>query len=71
MDSGLQPLPWMILPFGLLLGAIALGPLLFSRWWNKHYPKLALTLGAIMLAYYLIELRNAHYVLHTALDYLS
>jgi hypothetical protein len=33
--------PWMMLPFGVLLTAIALGPLLFAGWWTKHYSKVA------------------------------
>ena len=49
----------MILPFGLLLAAIALGPLLFPNWWAKNYPKVALGLGAITLAYYLFGFQNA------------
>ena len=43
------PNPWMMLPFGLLLATIALGPLFFLHWWEKHYPKVAYVLGAITL----------------------
>ena len=39
--------PWMVLPFILLLGMIALGPLVFGDWWHRHYPKVALGLGSI------------------------
>jgi len=42
----------MIAPFGVLLAMIALGPLLFANWWTKNYPKVALTLAVITLAYY-------------------
>jgi Na+/H+ antiporter NhaD/arsenite permease-like protein len=38
-----------IAPFGLLLAAIALGPLLFPEWWGRHYAKVALGLGALTL----------------------
>ena len=31
---------------GALLAAIALAPLLFANWWARHYPKVALALGA-------------------------
>ena len=31
--------PWMMLPFGALLAAIALGPAFFADWWGRHYPK--------------------------------
>jgi Na+/H+ antiporter NhaD/arsenite permease-like protein len=73
----LHPNPWMILPFGILLGMIAVGPLWFSNWWNKHYPKVAFTLGAITLAYYLAgfsgeESQLAHHAIgETAHEYLS
>ena len=57
MDHGeaIIPNPWMMLPFGLLLAMIALGPLFFLHWWEKHYPKVAsvsythLTLPTILL----------------------
>ena len=58
MDPAMtQPNPWMILPFGVLLGTIALAPLLAGDWWSKHYPKVALGLGAITLGYYLFGLQ--------------
>jgi Na+/H+ antiporter NhaD/arsenite permease-like protein len=44
--------PWMMLPFGVLLTAIALGPLLFAGWWTKHYAKVAFGLAAVVLVYY-------------------
>ena len=47
-----SPNPWMILPFALLLGAMALAPLLAPDWWLRHYAKVALGLGAVTLGYY-------------------
>ncbi len=61
----------MILPFGLLLTAIALGPLLFSGWWTKHYPKVAFGLAAVTLTYYLAGLHAYEPVVHVAHEYLS
>jgi len=49
--------PWMILPFGLLLAAIALAPLFFADWWSKHYAKVAFGLAAVTLAYYFFGLQ--------------
>jgi hypothetical protein len=68
---GYEPNSWMILPFGLLLAMIALGPLCFSKWWLKHYAKVALFLGAITLAYYLFALPHEarHRVTETAREY--
>ncbi len=70
-DAPLQPSPWMLLPFGLLLAAIALGPLRFGQWWLRHYPKVAGVLGAIAVAYYLFALHAPQRVLHTAHEYVS
>jgi Na+/H+ antiporter NhaD/arsenite permease-like protein len=61
----------MILPFGVLLAAIALGPLFFSTWWLKHYPKVAFGLAAITLVYYLAGLQAYEPVLKVAHEYVS
>ena len=65
------PNPWMILPFALLLVAIALAPLLAPGLWSRHYAKVAFGLGAITLGYYIFVLRDAGRVLHTAHDYVG
>jgi Na+/H+ antiporter NhaD/arsenite permease-like protein len=66
-----SPNPWMILPFVLLLGAIASGPALAPKWWLRHYAKIALGLGAITLGYYIFILRDATALGHTAHEYAS
>ena len=66
-----RPNPGMIIPFGILLASIALGPLMGKHWWEKHYPKVAITLGLITLAYYCFALRAYSNILHTAHEYLS
>lgn len=60
-----------MVPFGIVLLAIAVGPTLFHAWWNKHYPKLALSLAAITVIYYLIGLGGSGIgtILHTAHEY--
>ena len=65
------PNPWMILPFALLLGAMALAPLLAPNWWLRHYAKVALGLGVVTLGYYVLILCDTPRVLHTAHDYVS
>ena len=65
------PNPWMILPFALLLGAMALAPLRAPQWWLRHYAQVALGLGAVTLGYYVFVLRDAPRVLHTGHDYAS
>lgn len=63
--------PWMILPFGILLAMIALAPLFFSAWWLRHYPKVALGLAVITLAYYFLGLHAPGHVWETAHEYVS
>jgi Na+/H+ antiporter NhaD/arsenite permease-like protein len=65
------PNPWMIVPFVLLLGAMALAPLLADRWWLRHYAKVSLGLGAIILGYYLFWLQASARVFDTAHEYVS
>ena len=35
----MSPNPIMILPFGLLLALIALGPLFMANWWSRQYAR--------------------------------
>jgi Na+/H+ antiporter NhaD/arsenite permease-like protein len=73
----LQPNPWMMVPFGLLLGLIALAPLFFADWWLKHYWKVALALGSFTLIYYLIGFSGGerglahHRALETGEEYIK
>jgi Na+/H+ antiporter NhaD/arsenite permease-like protein len=67
----IEPNPWMILPFGLLLGTIALAPVWARDWWLKHYPKVAYALGAITLAYYVFGLRAYERILQVGHEYVS
>ena len=69
--SVVAPNPWMVAPFGLLLAMIALGPLLFSGWWGRNYPKVAIALGAMTAGYYLFGLHAGTRVAHTAAEYVS
>jgi len=66
-----QPTPWMILPFVLLLGSIALGPFVIGDAWGRHYPKVALGLGVVTLCYYLFGLHAGSRVISVAHEYLS
>lgn len=67
----IQPNPWMILPFGLLLAAIALGPLRAPDWWRRHYPKVAGALGVVTLTYYFFDLHASRRVGQVAHEYVS
>jgi len=67
----LSPNPWMMLPFVVLLGTIAIAPLFVADWWAKQYPKVALALGLITLGYYLFGLHAYGRVAHGAIEYVS
>jgi Na+/H+ antiporter NhaD/arsenite permease-like protein len=62
---------WMMLPFALLLGAMALTPVLAPRWWLRHYAKVALGLGAVTAGYYLLALHDTHSLAEAAHEYVS
>lgn len=70
-SEAVAPNPWMILPFVALLATIALAPLFCAGWWGKHYPKVAYSLGAITLVYYLVGLGAYGRVLGVAHEYVS
>lgn len=63
--------PLMILPFGVLLLLIAIGPLAFEKWWHHHYPKVAVGLGMMVAGYYLAGLQAGGRLLHVAHEYVS
>ena len=67
----ISPNPWMMLPFAVLLGTIALAPLLAGPWWSKHYPKVAIGLGVVTLCYYCFGLHAYQRVLHVGQEYVS
>ncbi len=69
--EAVHPNPWMIVPFGVLLVTIALAPLLCPDWWSKHYSKVAFTLGAITLGYYLFGLQARPRILDVGHEYIS
>jgi Na+/H+ antiporter NhaD/arsenite permease-like protein len=69
--AAFSPNPWMVMPFVLLLCAIALAPLLAGDWWARHYPKVSLALGAVTATYYVWGLRAYGHVLDTGLEYVQ
>jgi Na+/H+ antiporter NhaD/arsenite permease-like protein len=66
-----EPHPLMILPFGVMLLAIALMPFLNGHWWERHYPKVAASLGLVTTLYYLFGLKRPERMLHVAFEYVS
>ncbi|WP_412062714.1 sodium:proton antiporter [Rubrivirga sp. IMCC45206] len=67
------PLPpvWLVIPFALLLGMIATGPLFYPHFWHHHYPKVAGGLGILVAVYYLAVLNNGTPILHAAEEYFA
>ncbi len=62
-----------MLPFGLLLACMAVFPLHWPNWWEKHYAKVALGSAAVTVGYYVFVLPPAamRTVHHTAQDYVG
>jgi Na+/H+ antiporter NhaD/arsenite permease-like protein len=69
--SSVDPHPAMILPFAVMLLAIAMMPFIHKHWWEHHYPKVAVGLGLITAVYYVAFLRNGSRMLHVAHEYVS
>src|SRR5882672_4473949 len=69
--GGAEPHSMAMLPFALLLLSIALMPFINKDWWHHHYPKVAIGLGAITVAYYLLVLGGGSRMLHVAHEYVS
>jgi hypothetical protein len=73
VSSRVAALPnWPImLPFVILLGAIALAPLIAQRHWQRHYHKLCIGLAGIVCLHYLLVLRESARVVHAGIDYVT
>jgi len=68
---GARPPLWILAPFILLLGGIALGPLLAPKIWHKKYHIFTLGLAAVVIAYYLIERRQPDPLIHALQEFVS
>jgi Na+/H+ antiporter NhaD/arsenite permease-like protein len=66
-----DPHPVMILPFALMLLAIALMPFITPHWWERHFAKVSLGLAAVTTIYYVFFLGNGGRMLHGAQEYVS
>jgi Na+/H+ antiporter NhaD/arsenite permease-like protein len=67
----IEPNPWMILPFGVMLLSIALMPFIHLHWWEKNYPKVAIVLGLFTAGYYFFVLGERGRLLDVAHEYIS
>src|SRR6266496_3351780 len=63
---------WPIMvPFVILLVAIALAPLIAQRHWERHYHKLCIALAGIVCLYYLLVVKGSARVVHAGIDYVT
>lgn len=61
----------MLAPFAILLLCIALMPLFAAHFWEHHYPKVAVGLGLVTTAYYVLVQHDWHPLHHAAHEYVS
>ena len=66
-----EPSRLLMLPFALLLVAIAVAPLILQRHWERHYHKVCFALAAIVCGYYFFIRGDAHRVAHAFFEYLN
>jgi Na+/H+ antiporter NhaD/arsenite permease-like protein len=71
MSEQILPSPLMVIPFIVLLLMIATGPLFYKHFWERHYPKVSIVLGVVVVVYYLAVLNDRHSLLHTFAEYIS
>ena len=68
-DAHHAPSPFSVVPFVLLLAMIATGPLFYEHFWHRNYPKVAIALASIVIAYYIFGLHNFHGPVHAFFEY--
>ncbi|TPE44734.1 sodium:proton antiporter [Pontibacter mangrovi] len=62
---------FLIIPFLLLIGMIAAGPIFFGHFWEHNYKTVAVVLGLTVLLYYLFALGDYHMPIHTLAEYIT
>lgn len=70
-EHGHAPPGWTVIPFVLLLGMIATGPLFYEHFWHKNYPIIAVALACIVVLYYLFVLHDTHAPVHALAEYIQ
>jgi len=65
-----EPSQLIMLPFAVLLLAVALLPVVLKRHWERYYHLVALFLAAVTTGYYLFGIRQPERILHEAGDYI-
>lgn len=70
-DQADLPPSWLVVPFAVLLLMIATGPLLYEKFWHQHYPKVAILLAVLVLAYYLLVLHDWGKPIEALMEYMQ
>jgi Na+/H+ antiporter NhaD/arsenite permease-like protein len=70
-SGGPLPSVWAVLPFVVLLGMIATGPLFYHHFWEKNYPAISIALGLVTVAYYGLGLGTLAPIYHEFVEYIS
>lgn len=66
-----EPNPISMIPFAVVLLAIAVGPILLGERWKKYSGKIFAGFAALMVFYYVFALQSGLRVLHAGFDFLS
>src|SRR5438874_2831617 len=66
-----EPSRLAMVPFAVLLLAIALGPLIAQHHWERHYHKLCLALAGSVCLYYLLVLKQPARIVHAGMEYVT
>lgn len=62
---------WLIIPFVILLGMIATGPLFYEHFWHKNYPIISVALATMVVMFYVFVQHNVHSPIHAAFEYVQ
>ena len=62
---------WLAAPFVILLLLIAVGPLFFKDFWNRHYKLVSVAAGVIVAAIYILHTRSVVNTEETLFDFFS
>lgn len=71
IEMGPPPTPWLLAPFVILILGIAIGPLLWERFWHSHYPRVSVGLSLLVILYYLAINHTPQPLLAAAEEYIS
>jgi Na+/H+ antiporter NhaD/arsenite permease-like protein len=61
----------IVLPFFLLLLTIALGPLLFEKFWSKNYPYIITFFTGIVVCFYFFHLKDFHPIILSCVEFVQ